>query len=60
MNKVTSLGVDFYFENGKPKYFLIGKTFGNKEDQLVVASQNLESIINKKIVIKSDYEFDVE
>jgi len=60
MNKVTSLGVDFYFENGNPIMFFVSKSFGNKDDQVIVAKQNLESILNKKINILSESEFSFE
>lgn len=60
MNKVTSLGVDFYFEEGKPVMFVVSKSFGNKDDQVIVAKQNLESILNKKINILSESEFSFE
>jgi len=59
MNKINSLGIDFWFNNGKPSYFTVEKKFGNLNDQLEIARQNLESILGKKVFI-NDESFIVE
>lgn len=49
MNKITSNGFDFYFNNGVPNRYEISKSYGSYNDQLVIAVQNLELIFNKSI-----------
>lgn len=49
MNKITSNGFNFYFNNGMPSSYELKDSYGSYNDQLTIAIQNLEIIFNKKI-----------
>jgi len=57
MNKINSLGIDFYFKNGQPSHFIIVNKFGNENDQINISIQNLSLIFNKKIEVIDSQKF---